>query len=142
MHLAHQLAHTSCQGRWVAVGGGGYDLYRDVPRAWSILWAEMSEQPVPEELPEEWVQRWYPAWLAVEEQEEAAQQALRKTASPVDFPTTFQDRPEDFPALPVPAFALELDAPEDLVLFVMGLSWHWDMEGLQLSIHRYRGLIK
>jgi len=40
--LAHQLADMYCQGRWVAVGGGGYDLYRVVPRAWSIVWAEMS----------------------------------------------------------------------------------------------------
>jgi len=28
MKMAHQLAHTYCQGRWVALGGGGYDLYR------------------------------------------------------------------------------------------------------------------
>ncbi len=301
MKLAHQLAHTYCQGRWVAVGGGGYDLYRVVPRAWSLLWAEMSGQPVPEKLPEEWVQHWYPAWLAREEQEKAARQALRKAAGPVDFPTTFQDRPEDFPALPgrgaithtnrrtialvrhlllpsavrkafpsqprfsamagildllhmrgsktpsrsktletpagqlllrdfcppslverlradsglhafarfperehelllsiarspdcaltlahtpageivgevtlapgdewwegfenlyevtievsanwrgtgvarhLLAFALELDTLEDMILFAMGLSWHWDMEGLHMSIHRYRELIK
>jgi acetoin utilization deacetylase AcuC-like enzyme/GNAT superfamily N-acetyltransferase len=100
MKLAHQLAHTYCQGRWVAVGGGGYDLYRVVPRAWGMLWAEISGQPVPEKLPEAWVQRWKPAWLAMEEQEEATQQALGKAASPVNFPTTFQDRPEDFPASP------------------------------------------
>lgn len=25
MQLAHQLAHSYCQGRWIAVGGGGYD---------------------------------------------------------------------------------------------------------------------
>ena len=37
MKLAHELAHTYCQGRWVALGGGGYDLFRIVPRAWSIL---------------------------------------------------------------------------------------------------------
>jgi len=40
------------------------------------------------------------------------------------------------------AFALELDALEDLILFAMGLSWHRDMERLQLSIYRYRELIK
>ena len=25
---------VACQGRWVALGGGGYDIYRVVPRAW------------------------------------------------------------------------------------------------------------
>jgi len=39
------------------------------------------------------------------------------------------------------AFALELDALEDMILFAMGLSWHWDMEGLGITIHRYRSLI-
>ena|SRR5437588_9449585 len=53
IHLTHQLAHTFCQGRWVAVGGGGFDLYRVVPRAWSMVWTEMSEQSLPEGLPED-----------------------------------------------------------------------------------------
>jgi GNAT superfamily N-acetyltransferase len=38
-------------------------------------------------------------------------------------------------------FALELDALEDMILFAMGLSWHWDMEGLGISPYRYRQLI-
>ena len=40
------------------------------------------------------------------------------------------------------AFALELDALEDMILFAMGLSWHWDLEGLHLSLQRYRELIR
>ena len=39
------------------------------------------------------------------------------------------------------AFALELDALEDMLLFAMDLSWHWDLEGLHLSLQRYRALI-
>jgi hypothetical protein len=39
------------------------------------------------------------------------------------------------------AFALELDALEDMIFFAMGLSWHWDMEGLGISPYRYRRLI-
>jgi GNAT superfamily N-acetyltransferase len=39
------------------------------------------------------------------------------------------------------AFALELDALDDMILFAMGLSWHWDTEGLHISIPRYRKLI-
>ena len=100
MKVAHQLAHTYCQGRWVALGGGGYDLYRVVPRAWAMLWAEMSEQPLPAHLPEEWITRWRPAWFAVAEQEAGEEQVMGKAAAQADFPTTFEDRPEDFPAQP------------------------------------------
>ncbi|MEU2347966.1 acetoin utilization protein AcuC [Modestobacter sp. NPDC049651] len=36
----HDLAHEVCDGRWVALGGGGYGLVRCVPRAWTHLIAE------------------------------------------------------------------------------------------------------
>ncbi len=39
------------------------------------------------------------------------------------------------------SFALELDALEDMILFAIGLSWHWDTEGLGISVYRYRELI-
>ena len=96
--VTHQLAHTYCEGRWVALGGGGYDLFRVVPRAWGMVWAEMSDQTLPKELPAEWIERWRPEWLAMEEQEEIAQEVMGKASSAVDFPTTFMDRAEDFPA--------------------------------------------
>ncbi len=98
--LAHELAHAYCEGRWVALGGGGYDLYRVVPRAWSMVWAEMAEQQLPLDLPEAWVTRWQPEWFAVEEQEVASQQVMGKSAAPIHFPTTFRDRPQDFPEQP------------------------------------------
>jgi GNAT superfamily N-acetyltransferase len=98
--LVHQLAHDYCQGRWVALGGGGYDLYRVVPRAWSMVRAVMSEQELPKHLPEEWVRRWRPEWQALKEKEEAEQQALGKAVTPTSFPTTFQDQREEFPAQP------------------------------------------
>ncbi|HEU5229651.1 MAG TPA: hypothetical protein VFU49_17670, partial [Ktedonobacteraceae bacterium] len=100
MKLVHQLAHTYCNGKWVAVGGGGYDLYRVVPRAWSLLWAEMSQQPVPEPLPQQWVDRWQPAWQEAQDQEERGQQIMGKSSVAMSFPTTFMDRAEDFPAQP------------------------------------------
>lgn len=59
--LTHQLAHTFCGGRWVATGGGGYEAVRVVPRAWAIVWSEMTGKPLPEELPAGWVERWTPA---------------------------------------------------------------------------------
>ncbi|MBM7706881.1 acetoin utilization protein AcuC [Chryseomicrobium aureum] len=57
--LAHELAHEYCGGKWIAVGGGGYDIWRVVPRAWSLIWLEMSDQPAPTgELPKTWLERW------------------------------------------------------------------------------------
>src|SRR4028118_1858197 len=47
----HDLAHELCKGRWVATGGGGDDIWRVVPRAWTALWAAVSHQELPEKLP-------------------------------------------------------------------------------------------
>jgi len=60
--LAHEMAHTYCSGRWIAVGGGGYDIWRVVPRAWTLLWSEMSDQPLSDdcEIPKAWQEHWQP----------------------------------------------------------------------------------
>jgi acetoin utilization deacetylase AcuC-like enzyme/GNAT superfamily N-acetyltransferase len=100
MEVTHQLAHSYCEGRWVALGGGGYDPFRVVPRAWGMLWAEMSDQALPRELPAEWIERWRPEWLAMQEQEVIAQEVMGKVFPAADFPTTFKDRAEAFPAQP------------------------------------------
>jgi acetoin utilization protein AcuC len=52
----HALAHEVCAGRWLATGGGGYELVRVVPRTWTHLLAEASGAPIdPEtETPEQW----------------------------------------------------------------------------------------
>jgi acetoin utilization protein AcuC len=44
--IIHDLAGRYAQGKWIALGGGGYDHWRVVPRAWSLLWLEMSGQPM------------------------------------------------------------------------------------------------
>jgi len=41
----HELAHELCEGRWVALGGGGYAVREVVPRAWTLFLAEMVERP-------------------------------------------------------------------------------------------------
>ncbi|HJT57924.1 MAG TPA: GNAT family N-acetyltransferase [Ktedonobacteraceae bacterium] len=98
--LTHELAHQYCEGRWVALGGGGYDQFRVVPRVWSAVWAEMSDQSLPEQLPGPWVERWQSEWQATAELEEAEQATMGKTSLATYFPTTFSDRAEDFPAQP------------------------------------------
>jgi hypothetical protein len=57
-HLLHTLAHRWCGGRWLATGGGGYDVYRVVPRSWALLWAEMTGRHLPRRIPPEWRTRW------------------------------------------------------------------------------------
>ncbi|HZA60769.1 MAG TPA: acetoin utilization protein AcuC [Actinomycetota bacterium] len=51
----HDLAHDVCDGRWVAMGGGGYQWARVVPRAWTVYFAELSGQRVPDEVPASWL---------------------------------------------------------------------------------------
>jgi acetoin utilization protein AcuC len=53
----HDLAHRITGGRWLALGGGGYQIYTVVPRAWTIYLAEITGGELDDELPEEWRQR-------------------------------------------------------------------------------------
>jgi len=77
----HDLAHELCEGRWVTTGGGGYDIWRVVPRAWSALWAAVSHQELPEKVPECWLEKW-------------------GAKSPVSLPRRVRDDPADYPAGP------------------------------------------
>jgi acetoin utilization protein AcuC len=54
------LADAHCEGRLIATGGGGYDPYRTVPRAWAHLWAALTDRELPERIPEGWRERWQP----------------------------------------------------------------------------------
>lgn len=42
----HDLAHEICDGRWLAVGGGGYELVQVVPRSWTHLLAIATGDPL------------------------------------------------------------------------------------------------
>lgn len=50
----HELVHEVCDGRWLATGGGGYQAYTAVPRAWTQLMGEMADAELAEELPDRW----------------------------------------------------------------------------------------
>ena len=50
----HELAHELCEGRWIAVGGGGYEPVQVVPRAWTHLLAEVTGAPVDGATPNDW----------------------------------------------------------------------------------------
>ena len=50
------LAARLCGGRWIATGGGGYDVLHVVPRTWSHLVAIAAGRPVPlrRPVPQDW----------------------------------------------------------------------------------------
>ncbi|GAA1970199.1 acetoin utilization protein AcuC [Kitasatospora viridis] len=52
----HELAHQHCEGRWVALGGGGYAVVDVVPRSWTHLVAIAAGRPIEPttETPEDW----------------------------------------------------------------------------------------
>jgi acetoin utilization protein AcuC len=50
----HSLAHELCGGKWVVLGGGGYEPVQVVPRAWTHLLAEVTGAPVDGDTPDDW----------------------------------------------------------------------------------------
>jgi acetoin utilization protein AcuC len=52
----HRLGHDVCEGRWVALGGGGYEVVDVVPRTWTHLTAIAAHAPIKTsaEVPQEW----------------------------------------------------------------------------------------
>ncbi|UOQ94152.1 acetoin utilization protein AcuC [Halobacillus shinanisalinarum] len=80
--IAHQLAHDYCEGRWVALGGGGYDIWRVVPRAWAQVWKIMSTgTPFEGPLSASWRNYWQPQ-------------------SPVTLPTDWNDPKGSYQDIP------------------------------------------
>lgn len=80
--LAHEIAHQYCGGKWIAVGGGGYDIWRVVPRAWAFIWMEMTENPnCFGSLPEDWIEQW-------------------QKESPVTLPREWDDPEDIYPPIP------------------------------------------
>ncbi|MFI5259029.1 MAG: hypothetical protein ACHQ01_05400, partial [Candidatus Limnocylindrales bacterium] len=56
--LVDRLAHRYCGGRWLATGGGGYAIYRVVPRVWALTWLAGAHRELPGSLPADWRARW------------------------------------------------------------------------------------
>lgn len=81
--LAHEIANKYCDGKWIAVGGGGYDIWRVIPRAWSFIWLEMTNQrdKATGKLPEDWLEKW-------------------TAQSPVPLPTEWMDPVDLVPVIP------------------------------------------
>ncbi len=52
-----ELADSCAGGRWVALGGGGYEVGQVVPRAWTHLLAVLTGDPVNGATPDDWRQQ-------------------------------------------------------------------------------------
>ncbi len=52
--ILDELSKELCGGRWIATGGGGYDLTA-VPRAWTLIFSQMVGARVEDALPVEWL---------------------------------------------------------------------------------------
>jgi len=90
--LAHEIAHQYCDGRWIAVGGGGYDIWRVVPRAWALIWLEMTEQSnISGKIPQDWVDEW-------------------QKQAPVPLPLEWDDPENLYPPIPRKAEITEKNA--------------------------------
>lgn len=76
--LTDAIAHRWAGGRWLSTGGGGYDIYRVVPRSWSLVWLAGAHGEAPARIDEAWRERW------------AADGERSGQAPP---PTTFEDVP-------------------------------------------------
>ncbi|HCX63961.1 MAG TPA: acetoin utilization protein AcuC, partial [Eubacteriaceae bacterium] len=54
--LIHKIAHEYAGGKWMAVGGGGYNVFDVVPRSWAMVWMVMNDWPLPQgPLPPKWI---------------------------------------------------------------------------------------
>lgn len=93
------LADRFTHGRLVVTGGGGYDPYSTVPRAWARAWEALSGRPMPETLP----QRWHDRWRAL---------------APTALPTTASEDAQ--PAVPATRRSLVSSHNEAVVTRLMG----------------------
>jgi acetoin utilization protein AcuC len=81
LDIVLEIADRHCGGRVLATGGGGYDIWRVVPRAWTQIWAALSGQSLPKSVPREWLDHW-------------------QGESPYVLPLLMTDSPEEFTPVP------------------------------------------
>lgn len=81
VRIVCEAADRVCDGRVIATGGGGYAVWRVVPRAWGLVWAALSGQEPGDAVPRSWLGLW-------------------QGESPVVLPEQLRDRPDDYPASP------------------------------------------
>lgn len=81
-YIVKNLADKYCDGKIIMIGGGGYNIWRVVPRAWSHVWFALNDLETPNKpIPQTWLQKY-------------------QTLAPVPLPTTWVDEKEDYMDIP------------------------------------------
>ncbi|EHJ08975.1 acetoin utilization protein AcuC [Staphylococcus simiae] len=77
-YIVKSLADTYTNGKLMMFGGGGYNIWRVVPRAWSHVYFSLIDQPIQSGyLPLHWVNKW-------------------KNYAPVQLPKRWEDKLNDY----------------------------------------------
>lgn len=80
--IVNRLSDKYTDGKWIAVGGGGYNIWQVVPRMWAQIWLAMNNETPPRgALPEAFLKKY-------------------QNKSKVDFPTLWEDDLSDFQEIP------------------------------------------
>ncbi|MGF7184059.1 acetoin utilization protein AcuC [Desulfitispora alkaliphila] len=79
--VMHKLAHQVAGGKLLVLGGGGYDIWRVVPRAWTLVWAEIAGRSYEEQVAENWIEKF-------------------QGDSPYPLPRLMSDKIDDLPKIP------------------------------------------
>jgi len=126
--LVDAIAHRWAGGRWLATGGGGYGVYRVVPRAWANVWLAGAHRDVPDRLPAEWRDRWA---------DEAARYGDRSLPEAFDDPTNAglpfdaEQRDAETRSLATAALSREVSVPR-LIREAVDRGW-WSPLGTPLA---------
>ncbi len=80
--IVNRLSDEYTDGKWIAVGGGGYNIWQVVPRMWAQIWLAMhNEKPPRGKLPDAFLKKY-------------------QAKSKVEFPTLWEDDLSDFQEIP------------------------------------------
>ncbi|HDU0707762.1 TPA: acetoin utilization protein AcuC [Staphylococcus pseudintermedius] len=81
-YIITEVAEKYCGGKQIMLGGGGYNIWRVVPRAWSHIYLSLIHQPrLHGRLPEDWLNKW-------------------RHYSPVPIPEYWEEQYDDYQDIP------------------------------------------
>ncbi|WP_323704559.1 acetoin utilization protein AcuC [Mammaliicoccus sp. Dog046] len=81
-YIVKDLADKYCDGKVIMIGGGGYNIWRVVPRAWSHVWFALNDLQTPHSpIPKSWIEKY-------------------QSQAPVPLPETWTDELDDYMEIP------------------------------------------
>lgn len=81
-YIVKNLADEYCDGKVIMIGGGGYNIWRVVPRAWSHVWFALNNLETPKgNIPQTWLDKY-------------------QSSAPFPLPKTWVDEKENYMEIP------------------------------------------